>query len=181
MFIQSGGKRRAFAQRTVNLQDHLAQAGIFLLFTQAVQSLRNGNRRGQQRAHFAGEGGDFLAFDPAAKMEFALLRWGGGGRSPPFTRAHFELGGKNAAPAQQLQRGFAVLGFDHAAGWRSARFIGLVTEGIHSSKSPDETRNISSSVVTPADALRRASWCMVIIVICAAVLSSTLERFCKIS
>src|SRR5947199_287421 len=61
MFLQGGAKSRALPDRIGNLQHDLPESGIFFLLPQAVQGLRNGDRRPQQRRHLTGEGRDFCS------------------------------------------------------------------------------------------------------------------------
>ena len=60
-----GGKRGAPPDRLRNVKDDLAQAGVFLLLSEAVERLRDRDRRAQQRAHLTREGRDRLLRDPA--------------------------------------------------------------------------------------------------------------------
>ena len=64
MFLQGGGKSRAFPNRIGKLQNDLPESGIFFLLAQAIQCLWNGDRCPEQRSHFTRERRDFLSLDP---------------------------------------------------------------------------------------------------------------------
>src|SRR6266403_250867 len=86
-----------------------------------------------------------------APSGYPVLRHGNG----------IEAGRKESAFAQKLQCHLAVFRLDNPTHSRAVSLDGLVAESAHSNKSPEETRRISSSEVTPAAALCKASWCMV--------------------
>src|ERR1035437_3068753 len=183
MLVQRRGERGSFANRVRNLQHHGAQGWILLLLTQTVQGLRDGNRRAEQRAHLASERGNILSADTLPKMLLfpsRVVHGGRGSRSTAIARGDFKHGREQSAPAQQQQRGFTILRLDHPLHRNAARLDCLVAKRGHSSKSPDDTRRISSIEVTPVAAFSKASWCMVIIVRCAAALSRALDCFWRI-
>src|SRR5581483_8655626 len=182
MFLHCPGKRRALANRFGDLHYHFFQGGILFLFAKPFQPLRNGNGGTKQRAHLARESGDFFAADPVAqagrrRMRGLFLGFQIGRRLGRLGGAAFQVRREETALAQKLKRCPAIRRLDYALDRAAASFDGLISEGAHSCKSPEETRRISSSVVIPSAALRNASWCIVIMVFCAAALSSALDRF----
>src|SRR5438067_1129476 len=73
-----------------------------------------------------------------------------------------------------------MLGFNDAARGSAFGLQCLVSKRVHSCKSPEDTLSISSSVVIPAAAFCKASWCMVTMVFWDAALSSSFDRFWRI-
>src|ERR1017187_7249607 len=183
MLVQRCGQRSSFANRVRNLQHHGAQGWILLLLTQTVQGLRDGNRRAEQRAHLASESSNILSADAFPKMLLlasGAVHGGRGSGSTAIGRRNLKGRGKQSAPAQKLEGGFAVLRLDHPLHRNAAGLDCLVAKRGHSSKSPDDTRRISSIEVTPVAAFSKASWCMVIMVRWAAALSRALDCFWRI-
>ena len=155
---------------------------------QAIERLGYWNRRSEQCAHFACECGNLLSRNPPAQRgRFYPRRDGTGGRArlrPSWTQccwSGLKTGREQATISQHPQRGFAVFGLNHTSHRRTTPLDCPVAKRRHSSKSPEDTRKISSSEVTPAPAFCTASWCMVIIVFWAVTFSSAFERFCRIN
>src|SRR5262249_54263651 len=127
------------------------------------QRLRNRNRRREQRAHLARERGDFLPSDASAETKIDSRirsrrnRAVRGLRGVAVRRAGFESRRKQAALPQHLQRRLSVFRSANAADSVAAEPHCLIPNRIHSGWPPDETRKISSSVVTPAAAFCIAS------------------------
>ena len=78
-------------------------------------------------------------------------------RRIPTVCCRFQAGRKESAATEELKGRSAILGIDHALYGCAAALDGLVAEGHHSNKSPEETRRISSSEVMPIAAFRKAS------------------------
>src|ERR1700722_4607147 len=184
MFFEGGGKGGALANGVRDLQNHAAQGRVLFVLAEAIQCLWNGNRRTQQRAHFAGERGDILSADSLSEADFRsaafICRRAGDGNSTA-SGAQIKLGRVKPAFAEQLKRGLAVFGLNDAGNRRAGSFDCLIAEGVHSRRSPEDTRRISSSEVMPAAALSKASWCMVSMVCWALAFNWALERFCRIN
>src|SRR5882762_2503144 len=188
MLFERSGNCRALANRLTNFQDDLAERRVFLLLTETIERLWNGNARTEHGSHFAGKGSDLFSFDSDSKSNFGArlllffdcgtVRWSAVARS---RHTSLEVGGKKAAFSQQMQRGLAVLRFNDAFDLRASSLDGLITKRSHSAPSPEQTRTISSRLVVPSAALRSASCCIVSIVLTAAALISSLDRRCKMS
>ena len=69
MFLQRRRQCRAFANGIGEFENDGFERGILFFFAEAVQRLRNRNRRAEQRADFARQRRDVFAFDALAKRK----------------------------------------------------------------------------------------------------------------
>src|ERR1039458_8257969 len=94
------------------------------MLTQTVQGLRDGNGPTEQRAHLTRERGNILKADALPEMLFlaaGAVTCGRESGSAAIRRRDFKGGGKESAPAQKLEGGFAVLGLDQPLHRSAAR------------------------------------------------------------
>src|SRR5438445_386793 len=165
MFLQGGGKSGSLSNRIAKLQNDFPESGIFLLFAQAIQSLWNGDCRPQQRSHLTRERSDFLSLDslPIADVQpHGRRHRRSGGGSFVSGSTDFEVRRKQAALSQEMERRLSVLSLDHTLDGGAAQLDCLVSKRVHSNKSPEDTRMISSRLVIPSAAFCKASWCSVL-------------------
>src|SRR5207249_8331072 len=184
MFLQGGGKSGALSNRIAKLQNDFPESGIFLLFAQAIQSLWNGDCRPQQRSHLTRERSDFLSLDSLPITDVrphGLRHRRSGGGSFVSGSTDFEVRRKQAALSQEMERRLSVLSLDHTLDGGAAQLDCLVSKRVHSNKSPEDTRMISSRLVIPSAAFCKASWCIVSMVFWATVFSSAFDFFWRMS
>ena len=179
-----GGKCRAFAHGFGNLQHRGFQGGVVFFFTEAFQCLGNWNGRAEQSTHFAGEGGDLLSLNASTESNCSgrsLSRFRQRRAGVPSARGLRGWREIDLARPELESATFRSSASMTAADGAAASFDCLITKRVHSSKSPEETRRISSRTGNASGSFLKRVLMHRDIVLWAMTLSSALERLCEIS